>query len=226
MNLLYRKFGKRALDLAVAVPALMLVSPLMALVALAARLRLGSPVVFRQQRPGRHERPFVLYKFRTMVDARDASGNLLPDAQRLPPFGVLLRRTSLDELPQLWNVVRGDMSLVGPRPLMMRYLGRYSPEQARRHEVLPGVTSWAQVNGRNDISWERKFELDVWYVDHVSLWVDLKILWLTLLKTLQGAGVSATGHATMPEFEGTPTLPECNPVSDSLPPLSRGRTYN
>ncbi len=148
----------------------------------------------------------ALYKFRTMTDTRDPSGNLLPDAERLPPFGIFLRRTSLDELPQLWNVVRGDMSLVGPRPLMMRYLGRYTPEQFRRHDCLPGITGWAQVNGRNDISWENKFELDVWYVDHCSLLLDLKILWLTVVKTILGVGVSAAGHATAPEFEGTKEL--------------------
>jgi sugar transferase EpsL len=206
VNRLYRTFGKRAFDLAVAVPALLLASPIIALVALAVRWRLGSPAVFRQQRPGYQGKPFMLYKFRTMLDTRDGAGALLPDADRLPPFGILLRRTSLDELPQLWNVVRGDMSLVGPRPLMMRYVDRYSPEQFRRHDVLPGVTGWAQINGRNDISWERKFELDVWYVDHVSWALDLRILWLTLIKTIEGAGVSATGHATAPEFEGSQSI--------------------
>jgi sugar transferase EpsL len=206
MNRLYRKFGKRAFDLAVAVPALVVFSPIIALTALAVRWRLGAPVIFRQERPGRHGTPFEVYKFRTMVDTRDAAGNLLPDAERLPPFGIFLRRTSLDELPQLWNVVRADMSLVGPRPLMMRYLGRYSAEQFRRHDCMPGITGWAQVNGRNDISWERKFELDVWYVDHLSFWLDLKTLWLTVLKTVLGVGVSASGNATMPEFEGTKEL--------------------
>ena len=206
MNRLYQKLGKRAFDLAVALPALILASPLIAIVALIARWRLGKPVIFRQERPGRHGQPFALYKFRTMTNARDSAGNLLPDAERLPPFGVFLRRASLDELPQLWNVVRGDMSLVGPRPLMMRYLERYTSEQFRRHERLPGITGWAQVNGRNDISWERKFELDVWYVDHCGFWLDLKILWLTVLKTVLGVGVSATGHATMHEFEGTKEL--------------------
>jgi sugar transferase EpsL len=224
MNHPYRTFGKRALDVAVAVPALIVASPLIALVALAIRWRLGSPAVFRQERPGFQEQPFMLYKFRTMLDTRDCAGKLLPDAERLPPFGVFLRRSSLDELPQLWNVVRGDMSLVGPRPLMMRYLGRYSDEQRRRHEVLPGITGWAQVNGRNDISWERKFELDVWYVDHVGLWVDLKILWLTLLKTVQGSGISAAGHATAPEFEGTKTLQDRNDQQDALHAVGRGRT--
>ena len=175
----------------------------MALVALAIRLRLGRPVFFRQQRPGRHAQPFVCCKFRTMLDTRDAHGNLLPDEQRMEPWGSFIRNASLDELPQLWNVVRGDMSLVGPRPLVMRYLPRYSVEQARRHEVLPGITGWAQVNGRNEISWEAKFRLDVAYVDGVSLWFDLKILWLTLVKVLSREGVNATGHATAPEFEGS-----------------------
>jgi len=202
----YRNLGKRAFDLTVALTALVLAAPVMLLVALAVRWRLGSPAVFQQDRPGYQGKPFRLYKFRTMTDARDSNGELLPDAERLPPFGIFLRRTSLDELPQLWNVVRGEMSLVGPRPLMMRYLDRYSREQFRRHDVLPGVTGWAQVNGRNDISWERKFELDVWYVDHLSLWLDLKILWLTALKTVRGSGVSAAGHATAPEFEGTKEL--------------------
>jgi sugar transferase EpsL len=225
MNRLYRTFGKRALDLAVAVPAVILASPVIALVALAIRWRLGSPVVFRQQRPGFHGEPFMLYKFRTMLDTRDATGELLPDAERLPPFGVFLRRSSLDELPQLWNVVRGDMSLIGPRPLMMRYLPRYSAQQRRRHDVLPGVTGWAQVNGRNNISWERKFELDVWYVDHLSPWIDLKILWLTLLKTLLRSGISAEGHATAPEFEGTRSLQECNDRQDAVDTVGRSHTY-
>jgi sugar transferase EpsL len=224
MNRLYRTYGKRVLDLAVAVPALVVASPVIALVALAVRWRLGSPVVFRQERPGFQAKPFMLYKFRTMVDTRNTAGELLPDAERLPPFGVFLRRSSLDELPQLWNVVRGDMSLVGPRPLMMRYLGRYSDVQRRRHDVVPGITGWAQVNGRNDISWERKFELDVWYVDHVGLWVDVKILWLTLLKTLRGSGISAAGHATAPEFEGTRPLRDRNDQHDSLNAAGRNQT--
>jgi sugar transferase EpsL len=216
MNRLYRIYGKRVLDLAVAVPALVVTSPVIALVALAVRWRLGSPVVFRQERPGLREKSFMLYKFRTMLNTRNSAGELLPDGERLPPFGVFLRRSSLDELPQLWNVVRGDMSLVGPRPLMMRYLGRYSNVQRRRHDVVPGITGWAQVNGRNDISWERKFELDVWYVDHIGLCVDVKILWLTLLKTLRGSGISAAGHATAPEFEGTKTLQGRCDQSDSM----------
>ena len=216
MNRLYRTYGKRALDLAVAVPALIVAAPLMALVAVLIRWRLGSPVVFRQQRPGLREKPFMLYKFRTMTDQRDSRGELLPDAERLPAFGIFLRRSSLDELPQLWNVVRGDMTLVGPRPLMMRYLGRYSEEQRRRHHVVPGITGWAQVNGRNEISWERKFELDVWYVDHLDLWLDLKILWLTFLKTVQRSGISAEGHATAPEFEGTNPLQARNNSTENM----------
>lgn len=172
-------------------------------VAVLVRSRLGSPVLFRQRRPGRHARPFGLYKFRTMTDARDSSGKLLPDEVRLTRIGRILRKLSLDELPQLVNVLRGDMSLVGPRPLLMQYVERYTPRQARRMEVRPGITGWAQVNGRNALSWEERFELDVWYVDHRSLALDLKILALTALRVLQRDGVSAEGHATMPEFRGT-----------------------
>lgn len=203
MNRLYRKFGKRALDLMVCVPALVLLSPLMALVVLVIWLRLGRPVLFMQQRPGLNARPFMCCKFRSMLDTRDAQGNLLPDEQRMEPVTTFLRNASLDELPQLWNVIRGDMSLVGPRPLVMRYLPRYSVEQRRRHDVLPGVTGWAQVNGRNDITWDAKFKLDVEYVDGLSLWFDLKILWLTLVKVVSREGVNAAGYATAPEFEGS-----------------------
>ena len=166
------------------------------------RRKLGSPVFFRQTRPGLHGKPFIMVKFRTMTDARDASGALLPDAQRLTHFGRFLRASSLDELPELWNVLRGEMSLVGPRPLLMQYLPLYSPEQARRHEVRPGITGWAQVNGRNAISWADKFALDVWYVDNRSLFLDIRILWLTVRKVLVRDGISATGEATMPRFEG------------------------
>lgn len=176
--------------------------PLLAGVALAVRLSLGSPVFFRQRRPGWHGRPFDLWKLRTMSEARDAGGRLMSDEARLTPFGKWLRSTSLDELPELWNVVRGEMSFVGPRPLLMEYLERYSPEQARRHEVRPGITGWAQVNGRNALTWEKRFELDVWYVDHRSLWVDLKILGLTALRVCQRHGINAPGEATMPEFKG------------------------
>jgi len=174
----------------------------MGLIALAVRLRLGVPVLFRQRRPGLHGQPFTLLKFRTMTGARDAAGNLLPDAERLTPLGRFLRATSLDELPELLNVLKGEMSLVGPRPLLLEYLTRYTPEQARRHDVRPGITGWAQVNGRNALSWEHKFALDVWYVDHVSLGLDLKILVLTALRVLARQGISQPGHATMEEFLG------------------------
>lgn len=180
---------------------LVLAMPLLAL-AWQVRRKLGSPVLFTQVRPGLHGKPFRMVKFRTMTDERDASGALLPDAQRLTPFGRFLRSSSLDELPELWNVLRGEMSLVGPRPLLMEYLHLYSPEQARRHEVRPGITGWAQVNGRNAISWTDKFALDVWYVDHRSLWLDMRILWLTVRKVLVRDGISAAGEATMPRFEG------------------------
>lgn len=194
---------KRAFDLVVALMALLLLAPVIAGVALLVRLRLGRPVLFSQARPGRDGQPFRLYKFRSMNSACDAQGVLLPDAQRLTRFGLWLRASSLDELPGLWSVLRGDMSLVGPRPLLMQYLPRYSPRQARRHEVRPGITGWAQVNGRNAISWEEKFELDVWYVEHQSFGLDLKILWLTAARVLARKDVSAAGHATMPEFMGS-----------------------
>ena len=174
--------------------------PLLLLIGVLIRWRIGSPVLFRQKRPGRGGVPFELVKFRTMTSVRDAQGSLLPDERRLTPIGRFLRSTSLDEIPELLNVIKGEMSLVGPRPLLTEYLPRYTPEQARRHEVKPGITGWAQVNGRNAISWERRFELDVWYVDHYGLWLDLRILALTLLKVFQRAGISADGHATMPEF--------------------------
>lgn len=166
------------------------------------RRKLGSPVFFRQKRPGLGGRPFEMVKFRTMTDACGFDGQLLPDAVRLTSFGRFLRATSLDELPELWNVLKGDMSLVGPRPLLMEYLPLYSPVQARRHEVCPGITGWAQVNGRNALSWEEKFKLDVWYVDHHSLWLDIKILWLTVRKVLVREGISADGEATMSKFTG------------------------
>jgi lipopolysaccharide/colanic/teichoic acid biosynthesis glycosyltransferase len=166
------------------------------------RRKLGSPVLFKQVRPGLHGKPFKMVKFRTMTDERGLDGALLPDAQRLTPFGRFLRASSLDELPELWNVFRGDMSLVGPRPLLMEYLPLYTLEQARRHEVRPGITGWAQVNGRNAISWADKFALDVWYVDHRSMWLDVQILWRTVRKVLARDGVSAAGEATMPKFKG------------------------
>ena len=177
---MYRRIGKRILDLIAVTTALIILSPVLAFLALLVRARLGPPILFRQQRPGLYGRPFTLYKFRSMTDARDEQGNLLPDGERLTRFGKWLRSTSLDELPELFNVLKGHMSLVGPRPLLMEYLPLYTPEQARRHEVKPGITGWAQVNGRNAISWEEKFKLDVWYVDHVSFWLDLKILALTV----------------------------------------------
>ena len=199
---MYRRFGKRVLDLAVTIPALLLLSPVMALVALLVHSRLGSPILFRQPRPGLCDKPFVLLKFRTMTDARDAQGDLLPDADRLAPWGRFLRSTSLDELPELFNVLRGEMSLVGPRPLLIQYLERYTPEQARRHEVKPGITGWAQVNGRNALTWEQKFVLDTWYVDHWSLWLDLRIIILTIWKALLREGISQPGQATAQEFTG------------------------
>jgi sugar transferase EpsL len=199
----YHRHGKRALDLCIAAPALAVSLPVMLGLAAAIRIGMGSPVVFRQTRPGLRGEPFVVYKFRTMNDARGPDGRLLPDEERLTRLGRLMRRLSLDELPQLVNVLRGEMSLVGPRPLLMQYLGRYSARQARRHEVKPGITGWAQVNGRNAITWEEKFEHDVWYVDHVSLATDLKILGLTILKVIRSEGIESAGYATMPEFFGS-----------------------
>lgn len=193
---------KRVFDFVLALCGLLaLALPLMVLIWLVRR-KLGSPVFFRQVRPGLYGKPFEMVKFRTMTSECGPDGQLLPDAERLTPFGRWLRATSLDELPELWNVLRGEMSLVGPRPLLMEYLPLYSPEQARRHEVRPGITGWAQVNGRNAISWADKFALDVWYVDNRSLWLDVRILWLTVRKVLVRDGISAAGEATMPRFEG------------------------
>lgn len=194
--------SKRLFDLMLTALALIILSPVLVVIAFLVRVRLGSPVLFRQQRPGLRGRPFILLKFRTMTDARDADGNLLPDEQRLTSFGRFLRRTSMDELPELLNVLKGDMSLVGPRPLLMQYLDRYTSEQMRRHEVKPGITGWAQINGRNALSWEDKFALDVWYIDHLSLWLDLRIILLTIWKVLRREGISQAGFATMPEFMG------------------------
>jgi sugar transferase EpsL len=194
---------KRIFDFAAALALLLLLSPAIAATAALIAWRMGTPVLFRQLRPGRHGRPFVLLKFRTMLDAVDADGQPLPDGARLTPLGRFLRRASLDELPQLINVIRGDMSLVGPRPLLMEYLPLYTPEQARRHEVRPGITGWAQVNGRNAITWEEKFALDVWYVDHGSLLLDLKILWMTAGRLFRPSGIAQEGHATMPNFTGS-----------------------
>lgn len=195
---------KRLVDITVSLIALVLLAPIIAATALAIRMFLGTPVLFRQQRPGLNGKLFQMVKFRSMTDARGADGQLLPDADRLTRFGRFLRASSLDELPELWNVARGDMSLVGPRPLMVEYLPLYSPEQARRHEVRPGITGWAQINGRNGLSWEEKFALDVWYVDNCSLWLDLKILALTVFKLFDRRGISAPGDATMPRFTGSP----------------------
>jgi sugar transferase EpsL len=194
---------KRLFDLLLAVPGLVVLSPLLAVLALLIRWRLGVPILFRQARPGHLGRPFTLYKFRTMTNERDRDGRLLGDAERLTGLGRLMRSFSLDDLPNAFNVLRGEMSVVGPRPLLMEYLDRYTPEQARRHLVLPGITGWAQVNGRNDLSWEDKFRLDVWYVDHWSLRLDLKILALTAWKVLRREGISQAGYATAPEFTGT-----------------------
>ena len=195
---------KRCADIGVAAVALLVAAPLLLLVALAVRVNLGSPVLFRQRRPGLHGRPFTMVKFRTMRDAIGRDERPLPDTERLTPFGKLLRSTSLDELPELWNVLHGEMSLVGPRPLLMEYLDRYTPEQARRHEVRPGVTGWAQVHGRNALSWEERFRLDVWYVEHRSLRLDLQILIRTFRMVLCRTGVTANGEATMSVFEGKP----------------------
>ena len=192
----------RIVDLVISIICLILLLPGMTVLGICIRLALSRPILYRQLRPGKHGRPFLMYKFRTMTDERDAGGNLLPDELRLTRLGKFLRATSLDELPELFNVLKGDMSLVGPRPLLMEYLSLYTPEQARRHEVKPGITGWAQVNGRNAISWEEKFRLDVWYVDNQSLWLDMKILWMTLVKVLRREGISQEGHATMEKFNG------------------------
>lgn len=194
---------KRAFDIVAAGGALLVLAPVIGFVAWQISRKMGSPVFFRQVRPGLNGELFEMIKFRTMRDAIDASGNPLPDSERLTPFGQFLRSSSLDELPELWNVLKGDMSLVGPRPLLMEYLPLYSPEQARRHEVRPGVTGWAQVNGRNTLSWEDKFKLDVWYVDNRSLWLDIKVLFLTVKKVLVRDGISAEGEATMSKFTGS-----------------------
>lgn len=205
---MYKIFLKRIIDLALTIPALILLSPALAGLALLIRLKLGTPILFRQERPGLRGKPFTIYKLRTMTDPHDASGNLLPDAERLTNSGRFLRSTSLDELPELFNVLKGEMSLVGPRPLMMQYLDRYTPEQMRRHEVKPGITGWAQVNGRNAITWEQKFMLDIWYVDHFSFWIDLKIIILTLWKILIREGISRPGYVTTEEFMGSVHAPD------------------
>lgn len=193
---------KRILDIVAASIASIVLSPVVVLVALLVRLKLGAPVLFVQRRPGLHGRPFELYKFRTMTDERDARGELLPDELRLTSFGKALRRLSIDELPQLINVLRGDLSLVGPRPLLEEYLPLYSAAQSRRHEVKPGITGWAQINGRNAISWPERLALDVWYVDHRSLVLDLKILWITIARVVRREGISQAGRETMEKFKG------------------------
>jgi sugar transferase EpsL len=202
VSLIYNRYSKRVLDLTFVIPALLLLTPVLVGVGVLVCLKLGRPVLFRQQRPGLHGKPFTLLKFRTMTTEHDGQGNLLPDTKRLTPFGQFLRNTSLDELPELFNVLKGDMSLVGPRPLLMQYLDRYTPEQGRRHEVKPGITGWAQVNGRNTLAWEQKFEHDVWYVNHQSLLLDLKIIVLTIWKILTREGINQPGQATADEFKG------------------------
>lgn len=197
--------AKRFLDIALSGTALLVLAPVLGALVALVRLKLGRPVLFRQTRPGLDGVPFEMIKFRTMTDQRDESGRLRPDDERLTPFGRFLRATSLDELPELWNVLNGEMSLVGPRPLLMQYLDRYSARQRRRHEVRPGITGWAQVNGRNALSWEEKFELDVWYVDNRSFLLDLRILVMTLVQVVRRQGISSRGHATMPEFMGSET---------------------
>lgn len=194
---------KRLFDLCLTIPGIILITPLLGILALLTRLTAGRPVFFRQPRGGLGRQVFYIYKFRTMREAYDAQGKPLPDAQRLSRFGKFLRAASLDELPELFNVLNGEMSLVGPRPLMAQYLSRYSPHQMRRHEVLPGITGWAQINGRNALTWEDRFDLDIWYVDHWSFWLDLKILALTLAKVIKREGISEPGQATMTEFMGS-----------------------
>ena len=200
---IYEKFIKRGLDLLISGGALLVLWPVLLVLVLLVRSKLGSPAIFCQERPGKGGKVFRLYKLRTMTDERDENGELLPDEVRLTPFGRTLRSLSLDELPELWNIFRGDMSLVGPRPLLVKYLPLYNAEQARRHEVMPGLTGWAQVNGRNLVTWEDKFAMDVWYVDHISFILDLKILWLTVKAVLRREGISGQSSATMDEFRGS-----------------------
>jgi sugar transferase EpsL len=199
---MYKKFGKRLLDLLISLAAQIAAFPAVVILALISRATMGPGVMFVQERPGAGGKPFNLFKFRTMSRETKRQGKELSDGERLKSYGTFFRRTSLDELPELWNVIKGDMSLVGPRPLLMQYLERYSPEQARRHEVKPGITGWAQVNGRNALTWEERFKLDVWYVDHVSFWLDAKILTLTLWKVIKREGINQPGHQTTKEFMG------------------------
>jgi sugar transferase EpsL len=201
-NISSTPISKRILDLLLTIPGILILSPLFLFITILVGVKFGSPIIFRQQRPGYKGKPFWVYKFRTMTNALDAQDNLLPDSQRITRLGRLLRSSSLDELPELFNVLRGEMSLVGPRPLLMQYLERYSPQQARRHEVLPGMTGWAQINGRNALTWEEKFNLDVWYVDHWSFRLDIKIMFLTVEKVLRREGINQPGQATAEEFMG------------------------
>jgi len=199
---LYQRCGKRFLDIILVVPALIVLGPVLGILILLVRFKLGSPVLFRQIRPGLNAQPFEILKFRTMTEAKDSSGELIPDTERLTDFSRFLRNSSMDELAEVINVLKGEMSLVGPRPLLIKYLDRYTPEQARRHEVKPGITGWAQVNGRNALTWEERFKLDVWYVDHVSFWLDVKILAMTAWKVIKREGINQPGQATMEEFRG------------------------
>jgi lipopolysaccharide/colanic/teichoic acid biosynthesis glycosyltransferase len=200
---MYKRIGKRLFDVLLTIPALTVVALLMGLIAFFVRIKLGRPIIFRQERPGLNGELFTLFKFRTMTDSRDSQGKLLPDAERLTSFGRFLRITSLDELPELFNVLRGDMSLVGPRPLLIQYLDLYTPDQARRHEVKPGITGMTQVSGRNTLTWAQKFAFDMWYVDNMKLWLDVKILAMTVWKILKREGISQPGQATMEKFHGT-----------------------
>jgi len=203
VNKMYKQFGKQLFDIVFCLFGLLTLLPIIVLVALIVRFKLGSPILFTQQRPGKDGKPFTMAKFRSMNDATDAAGHLLPDSLRLTKFGRFLRSTSLDELPALYNVITGDMSLVGPRPLLMQYLERYTPEQMRRHDVKPGITGWAQVNGRNSISWENKFEKDIWYVDNLTLLLDLKIILLTVVRVFMRDGINQEGVVTVDEFRGS-----------------------
>lgn len=206
---IYRRYIKRPMDFILSLTAIILLSPVLLTVAILVKIYLGSPVIFKQKRPGLNEKIFTLYKFRTMTDERDENGELLPDSQRLTKFGKMLRATSLDELPELFNILKGDMSIVGPRPLHMKYLNRYNSRQLRRHEILPGITGLAQVNGRNKLSWEEKFEMDILYVENWNFWMDVQILYLTIIKVIKRDGISAEGHATMPEFLGEQKESSC-----------------
>ncbi len=200
--MIYRIVFKRLIDIVFSFIAGLALLPLMLIISLLLRLKLGKPALFQQQRPGMNGKPFTLLKFRTMTNATDESGNLLPDKDRMHPLGTFLRKTSLDELPELYNVLKGDMSLIGPRPLLMEYLPLYNDQQKRRHEVRPGITGWAQINGRNNLSWNEKFDLDIWYVEHMSFLLDLKIITVTVLKVLRREGISKTGQATTEKFNG------------------------